>query len=176
MLDWSWSLLEGRERTLLRRLAVHHGTWRLEAIEAIEAIEAVCVDETATDPLPAAEVVPTLTRLVDRSLVTVWPAGTSRRYGLLESVATYAVEKLAEAGERDEVARRHLAYHVELAASAEAELRGPRQRAWLQLLMAERAHLRQAFEEAITCGDGASATALTGATFWARWSTGWSPA
>ena len=58
MVDWSWELLTGRQRVLLRRLAVFAGGWTGEAAEY------VCADDT----LPKEDVVPALSILVDRSL------------------------------------------------------------------------------------------------------------
>ena len=75
-IDWSYSLLSEPERTLLRRLAVFVGGWTLEAAEA------VC-SEGLDDVLDA------LTRLVDKSLVTVDETG---RYRLLETIRQYARE------------------------------------------------------------------------------------
>ncbi|WP_307826693.1 ATP-binding protein [Streptomyces pactum] len=44
VVDWSWDLLDERERTLLRRAAVFTGGWDLAAAEA------VCADGPDTDP------------------------------------------------------------------------------------------------------------------------------
>ncbi|MGP3957447.1 BTAD domain-containing putative transcriptional regulator [Nonomuraea sp. 3N208] len=125
MIDWSWELLGEAERVVLRRLAVHAGGCTLEAAEQ------VCAE-------PGVEVLDTLARLVDRSLVV--RAGP--RYRLLESVAAYCRERLAEAGEDDLIRARHARYYTELA--ERAHLRGPRQREWFARLDAERANLRLA--------------------------------
>jgi predicted ATPase/DNA-binding SARP family transcriptional activator len=37
VVDWSWDLLDPPERVLLRRLAVFHGGWTLEAVESVSA-------------------------------------------------------------------------------------------------------------------------------------------
>ncbi|MCP3802326.1 winged helix-turn-helix domain-containing protein [Allokutzneria sp. A3M-2-11 16] len=125
MIDWSWDLLTEPERVVLRRLAVHVDGCTLEAAEA------VC----------AADVLAPLARLVDRSLVVVLDGP---RYRLLESVAAYSVERLAEAGELDAVRRRHHDYYAGLATSA--ALRGPDQREWVRRLDRENANLRQALD------------------------------
>ncbi len=57
--DWSWDLLEERDRRLLRRLSVFSGGW------TVAAAEAVC----GGDGLEGAEVLDGLFRLVDRSLI-----------------------------------------------------------------------------------------------------------
>ncbi|MFI6598983.1 BTAD domain-containing putative transcriptional regulator [Nonomuraea sp. NPDC050536] len=125
VLDWSWELLPPSERIVLRRLAAHADGCTLEAAET------VCAE-------PGVDVVDALVRLVDRSLVV----SRGSRFLLLESVAAYAAERLAEAGEREPVAERHARYYTELA--ERADLRGHGQRQWLQRLDAESANLRLA--------------------------------
>ncbi|MEV0148552.1 MULTISPECIES: BTAD domain-containing putative transcriptional regulator [unclassified Nonomuraea] len=125
-IDWSWELLTAQERVVLRRLAVHADGCTLEAAEE------VCAE-------PGVDVLDAVARLVDRSLVVVTPGP---RYRLLESVAAYCAERLAEAGELDTIRQRHARHYTELA--VRAELRGPRQLAWLERLDLETANLRLA--------------------------------
>ncbi|WP_308168558.1 BTAD domain-containing putative transcriptional regulator [Nonomuraea sp. NEAU-A123] len=126
VIDWSWDLLSGHERVVLRRLAAHADGCTLEAAEAI------CAE-------PGVDVVDVLARLVDRSLVVVT---TGPRYRLLESVAAYCAERLAEAGEHRQIAARHARYYTSLA--ERADLRGPGQKQWLERLDTETANLRLA--------------------------------
>jgi predicted ATPase len=102
-LRWSHDLLEPDERVLFRRLAVFAGGFELEAVEA------VCGD-----------VADVLVRLVEKSLVV---AGDGWRYHMLETVRMYARERLDEAGETDELARRHARWALAL---AERERGSPR--------------------------------------------------
>jgi predicted ATPase/DNA-binding SARP family transcriptional activator len=139
MIDWSWELLTGPERAVLRRLAVHADGCTLEAAEV------VC----AADDLQAADVVELLARLVDRSLVVVVHGSDGPRYRLLESVAAYCVERLHQAGEVEQVRQRHQRYYSDLAEEAEPHLRGPDQRRWLRRLDAEAANLRSALDAAV---------------------------
>lgn len=169
MIDWSWSLLDGAERAVLRRLAVHPGTVGLEAAEA------VCggpVDPAVAAPAEPEQVADILAGLVDRSLVTTSRAAGAVRYGLLESIATYAAEKLADAGERDAAAHRHLTFYLALAHRANQELRGPGQRHWLPRMEAEHAQLQHAFCEAVRRCDGGAAVRMAVATFWFHWISG----
>ncbi|MFB9621865.1 BTAD domain-containing putative transcriptional regulator [Nonomuraea helvata] len=126
MIDWSWELLSDAERVVLRRLAVHADGCTLDAAEE------VCAE-------PGVDVLDTLARLVDRSLVVRVPGP---RFRLLESVTAYCVERLREAGEHDAVRERHARYYTALA--SRADLRGPGQREWLARLDAESANLRLA--------------------------------
>jgi predicted ATPase/DNA-binding SARP family transcriptional activator len=130
--DWSYQLLTDPERVLLRRLSVFRGSWTLEAMQAVAAWE----------PLDRPGAVDLLGRLVDRSLVVVDRArgdgDGAPRYHLLETIRQYAVERLAETGETDGVARAHVGYLAALAERAETELRGDGQARWLPRLATER--------------------------------------
>lgn len=169
MIDWSWSLLSETERAVLRRLAVHPGSLGLEAAEV------VCADEAEGCEAAAAmrtEVVDVLAGLVDRSMVTVVPSPAGVRYGLLESIATYAGEKLDEAGEREAVADRHLDYYLDFVQRADQGLRGAHQRDWLGRMETERIQVRHAFNQAVSSHDGKRAVALVLGTFWYSWMSG----
>ncbi|PAZ13902.1 AfsR family transcriptional regulator [Streptomyces sp. SA15] len=136
-IDWSWGLLGEPERIVLRRLAACADGCTLQTAEAVCADERVGRDD----------VLHLLGRLIDRSLVV----RREGRYRLLESVAAYATERLAEAdGEDDRRTRdRHLAHHVDLAEHAAARLRGHEQRPWLDRLEAEAANVRAALAHAV---------------------------
>jgi predicted ATPase/DNA-binding SARP family transcriptional activator len=124
-IDWSWDLLDADERAMLRRLAVHAGTFSLEAAAKVSALQEALV-----------------LALVDKSLV-VADAG---RYRLLDSVAAYSLERLEEAGEVASTRQRHAEYYLALA--QRAELRGPEQRTWLHRLDLESANFRAALDAA----------------------------
>ncbi len=152
MLDWSWELLSAGERTVLRRLAVHADGCTLEAAEA------VC----AGPGLPAAQVPGLLSRLVDRSLV-VREAG---RFRLLESVAAYSLERLAEADELESVRASFVRCYTALAEHADERLRGPEQRRYLERLDAETVNLRRALDVALGEGDTEHSLRLVNAMAW----------
>ncbi len=138
VIDWSWELLTGDERVVLRRLAVHVDGCTLEAAEA------VCAD----DDVPAEQVAGLLVRLVDRSLVSVVTGPDGPRYRLLESVAAYCTERLAEARESERTRELHGRYYLAFAECAAAHLHSPDQSRWLRLLDAEAANLRGALDRA----------------------------
>jgi hypothetical protein len=94
---WSYDLLDEPERMLLRRLAVFSGGFTLAAAES------VCADSL----LEGSAIWPVLSSLVDKSLVTVSHTLGGTRYGLLESVRSFAHAKLAVAGEAESTARLH---------------------------------------------------------------------
>ena len=89
-IDWSFDLLDERERRLLRRLSIFAGGWTLRSATA------VCGEEHIADEL---EMLDALSSLADKSLVVVEPSGDDRRYRMLHSMREYGLEQLAEAGE-----------------------------------------------------------------------------
>lgn len=145
VIDWSWRLLTGPERAVLRRLAVHSGGCTLDAAEAL----------CAGDEVEPGQVLDLLAGLVDRSLVVRAPGP---RFRLLESVSAFCHDRLREAGEEAELRRRHADHYLALAETADPRLRGPGQREWLLRLDAESANLRAALDS--FCGDGAAERAL----------------
>jgi predicted ATPase/class 3 adenylate cyclase len=132
-IDWSYALLEAGEQTLFARLAVFAGGC------AMEAAEVVCDLDGGLDVLAGLE------GLVDKNLLQPrdGPDGDPRVV-LLETVREYGLERLAERGEADAVARRHVDYYLGLAERAEPELLGPRQGAWYERLEADLDNLRAA--------------------------------
>jgi len=153
-LDWSYELLSEPERRLFRRLAVFAGGFTLEAAEAVGAIE---------DSEEPEEVLGLLGALVEQSLVGKQPprAGAEVRYGMLEPVRQYALEKLEESGQAEAVRRLHAAFFLNLAEEAQPELRGPDQLEWAKRLDWENDNFRAAFSWALgSTGDARSAAQL----------------
>jgi predicted ATPase/DNA-binding SARP family transcriptional activator len=128
-IGWSYDLLSEEEQALFRALSVFEGGFTLEAAERVGG-----EDGTALTLLPA---------LVERSLVVVDRRAGSNRYRLLESLCEYGRAQL-EPEESYEYRRRHLHWYLELAERAEAGIRGPHYRSWLDLLNAEGDNLRAA--------------------------------
>jgi predicted ATPase/DNA-binding XRE family transcriptional regulator len=155
-LDWSYELLGAAPARLFGQLSVFAGGWTLEAMTQ------VCDSGREIDTLDA------FASLVDNSLV--WRVGQPEavRFALPVTIREYAAGKLHEAGETDAVAGRHLAWCLDLAETAAAELTGASQRSWLQVLTAEHASLRAALEYAITAGQSAAGQRLAGA-LWRFW-------
>jgi predicted ATPase/DNA-binding CsgD family transcriptional regulator/transcriptional regulator with XRE-family HTH domain len=85
--EWSYQLLDDRERRVFRLMSVFPGAFTLEAAEAVAG----------------ASVSPAVLHLVDCSLLVpprTGPDGRSR-YGMLETLRAYGTGLLAEAGEQD---------------------------------------------------------------------------
>jgi len=98
-LEWSYSLLNDEEKILYARLGVFVGGFTLEAAEAI------CNVEGNFDILEGAA------SLVNNSLVR--PVNTTDvqpRFGMLETIRAYALERLAESDELETLRARHAQY------------------------------------------------------------------
>jgi tetratricopeptide (TPR) repeat protein len=91
--------------------------------------------------------------------------GGEVRYGMLEPVRHYALEKLEESDHTEEVRRGHAAYFLGLAEQAAPELRASRQVEWLERLERENGNLRAAMSWALDTNDTESAARLG----WALW-------
>ena len=135
--DWSYDLLAAPERLMFQRLAVFPGG------ATIDTVEEVC----AGDGVARDQILPLLTHLVNKPLVTVDddPSG-DRRYRYLETIRHYAGRRLQESGDADRLGARHLAAHLDLARRAEPGLIGAEQPVWLRRLHAEQDNLRAALE------------------------------
>ena len=142
-IEWSYNLLSELERTLLRRIAIFAGGLTLEAAEE------VCADETlSTQSLPDL-----LSFLVDKSLLSITVNDDQNRYGMLESVRTFAAAKLLESGEFTPMARAHAAWLADVADRAETlypEM--PRER-WISEFGTEIGNARTALEWALNAGN-----------------------
>jgi predicted ATPase len=103
-LDWSYELLPEEERRLLRRLAIFVAGFSLEAATAVTSDT-----EDATSA-----VVEGIANLVEKSLVTFDGSTPSGRWRLLETTRAYALEKLAESREAQEVKNLHAEYYRDL--------------------------------------------------------------
>ncbi len=132
-LDWSFGLLSADEKALFPRLGVFAGTFGLPAAEA------VCGG--AGQP---GRTMDTLSSLVDSSLVRPEPREDEPRFSLLETIRVYALERLQETGDWQDVHDRHAAYFLSLAEPADAELHGAGQLAWLNRLEIRRGNLNAA--------------------------------
>jgi len=116
VIEWSWDLLTGEERSLARRLAVFSG-----GATAAAAAEVCGAD---VDLLP---------ELADKSLVEA----VDGRFRVLETIRAFGAEKLAEAGEARTFHRAHAEYFRRFAEQADPMLRTAEQLEWLARIDAD---------------------------------------
>ncbi len=144
---WSYDLLDEAEQRLFARLAVFAGGCTLEAAEHV----------TGAD-------LDTLQSLVDKSLLR----HTDDRFWMLETIREFALDRLEESGEADELRRRHAAHFLALAEEAEPHLVGGSPRVWLDRLEREHDNLRAALDHLESLGESQRVLRLAGAVseFW----------
>jgi predicted ATPase/DNA-binding CsgD family transcriptional regulator len=153
---WSYDLLGPDEQRLLRQLSVFVGGWTMDSAEA------VCG--------PECDVLAGMSALHDHALVTQRaPPGGVERFDMLEMVREFALERLNESGDVDEVQARHAEYFTRLAEQAYPELsKGSNQRYWLDRLEDDHDNFRAALDWAISYDDATTAHRLAVALkpFW----------
>ncbi len=111
---WSHDLLSPELQVLFRRLGAFTGPADLDAVAA------VCSPER--DPSEA------VADLADASLIQVIDGADNEPHvNLLQTVRTYARERLADSGELEQTQERHAHYFLQLAQSLNAQLHSPRQ-------------------------------------------------
>src|SRR5580692_7807029 len=158
--DWSYSLLNGAEQTLLRRTSVFAEGFDLGAAESVCGFGDIDVLEVAD----------LLDSLVNKSLVGAEPAGSTLRYRLLETIRQFAAERLAETGdEAAAAAAAHRQHFLEVAEAAAPYLEGPDQGMWFARLDTDHANLRRAAEHAAGDPDATEQTLRFAAAMHAYW-------
>jgi predicted ATPase/transcriptional regulator with XRE-family HTH domain len=159
-IDWSYDLLDQRERRLFARMAVFVGGCTLEAAEAVCS----SADDSGTEVLDG------LASLIDKSLVRqTAQADGERRLEMLETIREYALERLEESGEAETLRRQHAAYYLALAEAAEIQLRQAMQGAWLERLAQEHDNLRAVLAWSRTTVAGAAIGLRLAAILWRFW-------
>ncbi|HEY1867483.1 MAG TPA: helix-turn-helix domain-containing protein, partial [Candidatus Cybelea sp.] len=160
-IDWSYNLLSRSEQRLLERLSVFAGGCTTEA-----AIAVCASDELAED-----DIFDLLSVLVAKSLVLAEPCADVTRYRLLESTRAYAGEKLADTGERDVLAGRHLRYFRDLFGELQDQFKEkPRPADLIAALRTELPDVRLALDGALARSD-----VIDGAKLLANTSVSWRP-
>ena len=147
--DWSYALLTEPERVLFGRLAAFMGGFDLDGAQS------VC----GGGDVQRYQVLDQLSLLVDKSLVVVENTSGRTRYRLLETVRQYALEKLGESGEADDVRTSHRDYYTALAAALDAPA-GQDHEQCIEQAETDIDNLRAAFAWSRENGDVESALAL----------------
>lgn len=136
-MDWSYALLNSRERQVFGRLRVFPDSFSLDAAVA------VCGDERTGKW----QVFEALASLVDKSLVNSAPEGGVQRYRLLETTRAYVAECISDPEETAAVRRRHASYYGRLGESAAAALESTESTvAWAHSLEPDLENFRSALD------------------------------
>jgi predicted ATPase/class 3 adenylate cyclase/DNA-binding CsgD family transcriptional regulator len=159
-IDWSYHLLDAGEQILFARLGVFVGGW------TVEAAEAVC---NAAGDLPI-DVLDGLASLLDQSLLRQMEETDGEpHFTLLETIREYALERLVASGEAQAMQQRHAAYYLALAKTAEPQLRGTDQVAWMDRIEQEFGNLRAAIDWYHAQADGAEQELWLVGSLWTFW-------
>jgi predicted ATPase/class 3 adenylate cyclase len=134
--DWSYELLDDRERRLFDRLSVFAGGFTLEAACAVAA------DDEATE----VEVLDVLGDLVAKSMVIADRSGASVRYRLLETLRQYGRERLADESDVEATRDRHAHYYLNLEETLSERFFGPDQIAIAEQRLGEAENRSAAFD------------------------------
>ena len=130
-IEWSHSLLDEQEQRLFRRLAAFAGGCTFADVEA------VCAD-------PGTSCLDELESLVDKALVQF--DATGGRLRMLETIREFAAERLAAAGEGDEIAARHARHYADVARVIRDGVEGDAQVASIERGIEEEANLQAALD------------------------------
>jgi predicted ATPase/DNA-binding SARP family transcriptional activator/Tfp pilus assembly protein PilF len=142
-IDWSYLLLDPVEQRLFTRLAIFVGGATLDAIEE------VCSDADGTG-IASEVVIDVLDSLVRQSMVqpnrlAVTDMASEPRFRMLETLHSFALERLQASGEADALARRHAEYFLDLAERTQVTTKGsPQQADGVRRLTREHDNLRAA--------------------------------
>jgi predicted ATPase/class 3 adenylate cyclase len=144
-IDWSYDLLAPDERTFFERMAVFAGHPTLVAISAV-------VDPSAELDFDAADGVELL---LEKSLLVRTTEGGDSRFGFLQTVREYALEKLEGGGDVDLLRRRHAQFYATYAERIRPELVGSDPAPHFARLEADQPEFRALVEWSIAAGEPA---------------------
>ena len=110
-MDWSYDLLLEIEQVVFRRLAVFQSDFTIDAAAAV----------ASDDRITTAHVFEAIANLAAKSLISTDISSDVTYHRLLDTMRAYALEKLSESGEIEQVRALHAAYYRDLFERAETE-------------------------------------------------------
>ncbi|QTH12418.1 helix-turn-helix transcriptional regulator [Pseudomonas corrugata] len=138
-LDWSFALLTECEQVCLRRLSMFMGSFNLTSAAAVIIGPHVAPDQ----------VLVSISQLVAKSLLNVEVGDEEVRYRLLDTTRSYALEKLAEAGELAASQERHAERCLALMEQAERDWESTATPLWIARYAAYRDDIRAALDRGL---------------------------
>jgi non-specific serine/threonine protein kinase len=164
-IEWSHGLCSAREQLLWARLSVFVGGFELDTAEE------VCAGEG----LPAADVLQTVSSLIDKSILVGERHAEVVRYRMLDTIREFGRERLAETGELAGLRRRHRDACLRLVERADADWVSPRQVGWFARLDREHANIQTAVDYSLTEPGEVEAAMrmLAGLFHFYWWGRGW---
>jgi predicted ATPase/DNA-binding CsgD family transcriptional regulator len=167
-IGYSFDLLSVEEQALFCQLAVFVGGCTLEGAAALQGLSSPAAERSGSSA-PLATISEQLQSLTHKSLLyqESLPNGETR-FQMLESVRSYALEALEEAGELEAARQRWLTYLLDLAERSRQALHTQAQGAWLELLERDHDNFRAALRWCIDSGQAEPGLNLAGA-LWRFW-------
>lgn len=157
--EWSYDLLGPVEQQLFHHLAVFAGGWTLDAAESVVNLSVA----------PDVDILDTMLMLVESHLITqrALPDGEIR-FGMLETVRDFALERLSSSNEENNVRTRHARWTLALSESLEPSLDGADQLKAVDRYELEHDNLRQALDWLARTGHAELGLRLAGSLgpFW----------
>ncbi|HET9849841.1 MAG TPA: adenylate/guanylate cyclase domain-containing protein [Candidatus Dormibacteraeota bacterium] len=156
-IEWSYDLLDERERRLFARLAIFTGGWTMASSAAVCDPAGIGLD-----------VLDGTSALVDNSLVRRSLGFNWIRFSMLETIQEFGQQKLKEFGDFEATRERHGAHYLDLALEAEPHLVADDQVEWLDRCDVEHGNIRAALRWAIETDRADLAQSAAGA-LWRFW-------
>jgi predicted ATPase/DNA-binding SARP family transcriptional activator len=151
---WSYDLLHEDERAVFEQLSVFAGGCSLAEAERVG-------EQLGLGPF---ELLDMLGGLADKSLLAATAGADGQpRYGMLETLRTYGIQRLRDRGQYDPARRRHAELFAAIAETGEQALYGPEHLTWLRRIEDELENLRAAVHNAIAIGEAGVAVRVAGA-------------
>jgi predicted ATPase len=147
LIDWSYDSLSEPEKIVFRRLGVFVGGFALAQAEEVLRDEPFAQSSTVTTPIVhQVDILTLLTKLVSKSLITVDGYAGGTRYRLLETVREYALGRLTDYSELEDVRRRHAKAFYALGLLHIPHKNESAYQTWMTHLEEDVANLRSAIE------------------------------
>lgn len=137
VIDWSWNLLSGADRSALRRLSLFQDGFALATAESVVGSDAIAQIES-------------LTR---QSLLTVVELDGGVRYRMLETVREFGQMQLVDSDDEDAARSAHRQWAIDYARRHAELILGPHEIEAVDALHAEEVNLSDVLRQAIAAGD-----------------------
>ncbi len=133
-IDWSWTMLSAEESSLLLSLSIFSGGSFLEAIEETSEFG------------PSISTLDTLASLADKSLILIRKTPYGNRFGMLETIRQFAIEKLQSRNRYSELADRHSDYFLSWLEKSRPAPDSAQENHWFAKLELDHANFRFALD------------------------------
>ena len=155
---WSYDILDEPTQRLMQRFGVFARGATLEHAEMVSGTS----DELGMDVLGGLE------QLIEQSLLRTLDTDSEPRFLMLHVIREFALDRLKESGDVDELRQRHATVYLDFAEAAAGHLLGDDVVVWLSKLEEDQDNLRAALGWFLARGDAAAASRMAGAQ-WRFW-------